>query len=374
MLYCFRGGDFIKFVSQDKVEKLIKKDELKVNYIEKNQIDYYDKYGYRYYQKVDNFLRQDNYVFAISSNPYVIDNIKKYLEINDINLQLLSNKYKSAKSKMLWRCSCGNVFKRCWSNIRNGQIHCLDCAKDNNVKGSRHTKEFIVKEFKVRGYDVINAEDYKNKNTMLYAKGEDGYIYAVTYSSLKKVNKLTLSLSKYNKYNEYNINKHLKDNNIDFSLVEIMDGAIIKLRCNKCEEEVTRPWKDVRRYGIKCLNCDKTISKGEVTIRNYLKKHGIRFETQASFSGCRYKLPLKFDFKLFIGDNIILIEFDGVQHFRPIERFGGSEYFQIRKERDEIKNKYCKDNNIPLYRLTYLDFDNHELENKLEKIIKQYNN
>lgn len=85
-------------------------------------------------------------------------------------------------------------------------------------------------------------------------------------------------------------------------------------------------------------------------------------------------MPLKFDFKLFIGDNIILIEFDGVQHFRPIERFGGLEYFQIRKERDEIKNKYCKDNNIPLYRLTYLDFDNHELENKLEKIIKQYNN
>lgn len=209
---------------------------------------------------------------------------------------------------------------------------------------------------------------------MLYAKNKEGYIYATTYTNLKKVNKLTSMFTNYNKYNEYNVNKYLKDNHIDFSFVNVIDGATIKLQCNKCKKEIIRPWREVQKRGIKCLNCDKTISKGEITIKDYLNNHDIKFKSQVSFNECRYKLPLKFDFELFIGDNIIFIEFDGIQHFKPIKHFGGTKQFQITQKRDKIKNEYCKNNNIPLYRLTYLDFENHELENKLEKIIKQYNN
>ena len=59
------------------------------------------------------------------------------------------------------------------------------------------------------------------------------------------------------------------------------------------------------------------------------------------------------------------IEYDGEQHFRPI-RFKGMKIedsdvnFQIQKQRDLIKNKYCQDNNIILIRIPYWDFNNIE--------------
>ena len=66
-------------------------------------------------------------------------------------------------------------------------------------------------------------------------------------------------------------------------------------------------------------------------------------------------------------------EYDGLGHFEPIN-FGGKreeEVIEIFKEgqiRDQIKNKYCKDNNITLIRIPYWDFDN--IENILKEHLK----
>ena len=59
---------------------------------------------------------------------------------------------------------------------------------------------------------------------------------------------------------------------------------------------------------------------------------------------------------------IILIEFDGEQHFEPVEYFGGEEKFLIQKERDKRKNKYCEENNIPLLRIPYLDYQQIDMK------------
>ena len=45
--------------------------------------------------------------------------------------------------------------------------------------------------------------------------------------------------------------------------------------------------------------------------------------------------------------------------------FGGKEQFDLTKRRDEIKNKYCQENNIKLLRIPYWEFDN--IENILER-------
>lgn len=47
------------------------------------------------------------------------------------------------------------------------------------------------------------------------------------------------------------------------------------------------------------------------------------------------------------------IEFDGIQHFKEISRFGGYQKFLDTKKRDDIKNKYCKSKNIILIRIRY---------------------
>ena len=47
-----------------------------------------------------------------------------------------------------------------------------------------------------------------------------------------------------------------------------------------------------------------------------------------------------------------LVELDGIQHFKPVQRFGGVDRFEMQKKLDGIKNNYCLENNIRLVRLT----------------------
>ena len=35
------------------------------------------------------------------------------------------------------------------------------------------------------------------------------------------------------------------------------------------------------------------------------------------------------------------IEFDGIQHFKPIEYWGGIEKLKTTQKHDKIKNRYC---------------------------------
>jgi hypothetical protein len=47
------------------------------------------------------------------------------------------------------------------------------------------------------------------------------------------------------------------------------------------------------------------------------------------------------------------IEIDGEQHFKTNEHFGGEEIFKITQKNDNLKNDYCKKNNIKILRIRY---------------------
>ena len=40
------------------------------------------------------------------------------------------------------------------------------------------------------------------------------------------------------------------------------------------------------------------------------------------------------------------IEFNGIQHYFPIDIFGGEEALDLNQKRDEIKRNYCEENGI----------------------------
>lgn len=114
--------------------------------------------------------------------------------------------------------------------------------------------------------------------------------------------------------------------------------------------------------GSGCPICK--ISKGEERIMNYLIKKSINFSRQHLFDGCLLKNKLPFDF--FLPDKNICIEYDGIQHFEPIDHFGGIKRLEIQKMKDYIKTKWCEENNIKLIRISYNDYD------KIEDIISNY--
>jgi hypothetical protein len=103
-------------------------------------------------------------------------------------------------------------------------------------------------------------------------------------------------------------------------------------------------------------------SHGERQVCKWLYERNINYIQQKIFDDCRDQRPLPFDF--YLPDYNICIEYDGEQHFRPIELFGGEGGFNKRKYHDSIKTQYCINNNIHLLRIPY--FQN--VEEELEKI------
>ena len=98
-----------------------------------------------------------------------------------------------------------------------------------------------------------------------------------------------------------------------------------------------------------CPKCKS--SRGEQLIINFLKNNNIKFVFQKKFENCKYKRLLSYDF--YLPDKNICIEFDGIQHFKPINKFGGEQGLLNRQNNDEIKNIYCHTNNIKLIRIKY---------------------
>lgn len=92
-------------------------------------------------------------------------------------------------------------------------------------------------------------------------------------------------------------------------------------------------------------------SKGELYIEEILQNFNITFEKQKRFKLCKNKKPLPFDF--YIPKYNACIEYDGEQHYKPIDFWGGKKRFLERQLNDKIKNDFCCENNITLIRIPY---------------------
>jgi hypothetical protein len=93
------------------------------------------------------------------------------------------------------------------------------------------------------------------------------------------------------------------------------------------------------------------ISYGEKIVYDYLMSANEEFLYNKSLMDCKNESKLRFDF--FIPKKNICIEYDGIQHFKSIDFFGGDEEFIKVKKRDMIKNLFCEINKIKLIRLSY---------------------
>lgn len=68
-----------------------------------------------------------------------------------------------------------------------------------------------------------------------------------------------------------------------------------------------------------------------------------------------YKECKKLSFDFFLPEHKLAIEFDGLQHFEPVEFFGGEEKFKIQQRNDLYKNMFCEENGWSLLRIHYKD-------------------
>lgn len=153
----------------------------------------------------------------------------------------------------------------------------------------------------------------------------------------------------------------------DYSKINFIDlKTHIEIMCPKHGPYLSTPTNHLQGWG--CPSCRE--SKGEKKIRNVLEEYNFVFNTQYTFKDCvnpDTTRQLRYDF--YIPKLNLVIEYDGVLHFKAIEHFGGAEALERRQFLDNIKNQYCINNNINILRIPYWKYDN--IQNMIDQKIKE---
>lgn len=168
-------------------------------------------------------------------------------------------------------------------------------------------------------------------------------------------------LSQQAKLPELTYKKRLSDLYPHVKLVDGYNGITqtATFHCDICGSNFIDYADYVTRRG--CPTCDSTSAEKE--IGQILTNHNIYYRPHFSYVDCRDQRALPFDF--YLPEYNILIEYDGEQHYRPVN-FGGItderafENFKITQHHDFIKTTYCESNNIPLLRIPYWERENVE--------------
>lgn len=221
--------------------------------------------------------------------------------------------------------------------------------------------EFEKEVYNLYNGDIIVISNYINNNTKIKFKHMVcNNEFSMTPINLFKgngcpiCNRIKSKLSQTKTQEEFE--KELYElYNDEYKLVDkyINSRTKIKFIHTKCNKTFLKRPNDILQ-GSLCPYCKS--SKGEKLIRKILLEENIDFEEQFSFSDCKKQRELKFDFK-FINkeDEIILLEYDGEFHeSNPMSKNN----LTLQKERDQIKEIYCRENNIDLIRINYRDFKN----------------
>lgn len=124
---------------------------------------------------------------------------------------------------------------------------------------------------------------------------------------------------------------------------------MVKCLCD-CGNIIICSVSDLVSGHTQSCGCDRE-SKGEKWIKEFLDNLNIKYISQKRFPDCKNIRTLPFDF--YLPDYNMCIEFDGSQHYRPIEYWGGEEQFKYRQHNDDIKNTYCINKGIDIIHISY---------------------
>jgi hypothetical protein len=267
--------------------------------------------------------------------------------------------YINSRTKIQIICSKKHLF----TQIPNSHLQGNGCPNCNvSKKLSIDDVKNLCYKFHGETHTIL-SNFYKNQKSVIEIKHNIcGNIFNTNYINLYsgcgcpkcfKSKKLSIDILKERCYNLHKDEYKILDNNY------INNHTKIMVKHNKCGHQwLVKP--NHFSNGSCCPNCYNK-SKGENKIKLFLESNKIDYTPQHGFKDCKYKQVLNFDF--YLPKYNICIEFDGRQHFEPVEKFGGVEEFELTKIRDSIKNSYCEDNNIKLIRIPYTKL------NKIDEIL-----
>ena len=158
-------------------------------------------------------------------------------------------------------------------------------------------------------------------------------------------------------------------NKYNYSKVQYINANIpVCIICNKCGNEF---WQTPGNHlsGKGCGNCFKSHLEEEV--ESLLIKNEIEYIPQCNKKYFKWLDKSSFDF--YIKYLNLAIECQGVQHFKPLEIFGGKNEFEKQTMRDIKKYNLCKENGIELIYLLSKEKIDLTVINSIQEIYQENN-
>ena len=287
-------------------------------------------------------------------------------------LTILNRAAKKSGQKILWdcQCKCGNKIQK-RSDSLNSESMCRNCAnlyakgallspsgqihpQIPNEIGNTYNKLTVIE------LDYEANKEKINKGVLWKCRCECGNMKTVNAKDLRNGAVSSCGCSHVTIeqpgtiYNQLTIIKRIENS--------ITGKARYLCQCS-CGNTCEVVGSDLRSQQQISCGCIK--SKGETSIIKILTENNINYIKEVKFSNCKDKKELPFDFQIFINDkDFYLIEYDGKQHFTASHSWDNFSFEQTQKH-DEIKNQWCKENNIPLIRIPYTHYKNLCIEDLL---------
>lgn len=243
---------------------------------------------------------------------------------------------------------CGNIYKVQPSSFLRGS-RCPLCY--GNAK--KTDKQFKQQVFDLVGKEYTFLEPYVNDRTRLRVKhSKCGTVYKARPNDIFNGHGCPYC---YGNFKKTNIQfkqevKNLVGNEYEFLDIYVNSRVKLKVKHNRCGNIYKVTPNDFLR-GKRCPCCNTP--KGEVIINKILKSLGINYEPQKTFDGLKDKSYLSYDF--YIQDQNILIEYQGIQHYRPVALWGGENQFKTQQKHDKMKADYAKSNGYKLIAVPYTE-------------------
>ncbi len=129
----------------------------------------------------------------------------------------------------------------------------------------------------------------------------------------------------------------------DYSQIQYVNrNTPIKIICPNHGPFFQMPKSHIRGSG--CPMCNNSIL--EDTITNLLQRNNISFIPQKTFDWLTFNGTLHLDF--YLPEYDIAIECQGIQHFQPVDFWGGKEGLEQTKKRDVVKKTLCEGKGIKM--------------------------
>jgi very-short-patch-repair endonuclease len=148
--------------------------------------------------------------------------------------------------------------------------------------------------------------------------------------------------SKENRYTkEIFVNKSIEihGNKFDYDFADYVKSEIkVNIICPK--HGIFKQTPHAHMGGNGCPFCHE--SKGEKEVARILAKYNIPFIRQKTFNDLKDISYLYYDF--YLPNHKLMIEYHGIQHWKPLKFFGGDDGLRGIRLRDMIKYKYAVNN------------------------------